>query len=106
MSEVWAYYQSVIIGHALQLLTLAAGVAIVSLSPIGRGALAAIAARRQDRAINEQLLAELEALRSTLGEVTERLDATERLLKTQADARPLLASAPPSSPRSQVNTPH
>ncbi len=104
--RLWHYWQNVIIGHALQLLTLATGVAIVSLSPLGKGLLAAIRNRAKDRIVNDQLLAELEHLRGALGEVTERLDSTERLLKTQAESRWITGRPSAPEARSETNTPH
>lgn len=104
--RLWDFWQNVIVGHALQVLTLTVGVAIGSLSPIVRGVLGALSSRRKDRAVNEQALAELEALSGALGEITERLDATEQLLKAQADVRRILSSPPSPELRSQVNTPH
>ncbi len=64
-----------------------AGVAIVSWSPLGRSLVRHFQARRQDAAVNEQLLGELLSLREQLGEVVERLDATDRLLVDRGTRR-------------------
>jgi hypothetical protein len=58
------------------------GLAIVSFSPLGRGILRHLRDSKRDAALNEQVLAELTALRGELGEVMERLDSTERLLSS------------------------
>jgi hypothetical protein len=60
------------------------GLAIFSFSPLGRGILRHLRESRRDTALNEQMLAELTALRAELGDVMERLDSTERLLSTSA----------------------
>ncbi len=60
----------------------AAGLAIVSFSPLGRGILRHLRESKRDAALNEQVLTELTALRGELGEVMERLDSTERMLST------------------------
>ena len=98
------YYGSVLISKAIMLLTLTAGVLIVSLSPLGRNLIRFLRERRDERAIHEQLLAELEQLRATLVEVTERLDSTERLLSDTGESRPPIL--PAFEPRPQVITPH
>jgi hypothetical protein len=58
------------------------GLAVVSFSPLGRGILRHLRESKRDAALTEQVLAELTALRAELGEITERLDSTERLLST------------------------
>ena len=98
------YYGPTLVGRAITLLTLMAGVLIVSLSPFGRNLIRFLRERRQERAINEQLLAELEQLRAALVEVTERLDSTERFLSNSNEPRPPILSIPDS--RAQVITPH
>jgi len=104
IEEFFRFYGPVLVGKAIMLLTLTAGVLIVSLSPLGRNLLRFLRERRGERAINEQLLAELEQLRATLGEVTERLDSTERLLSNTIESRP--SSLPTPEPRPQIITPH
>lgn len=93
-----------LLGYVPVLLALAAGIAIVSVSPLGRGLFRFLRERRRDALVNEQLLDELVQLRSTLGEVTERLDATERLLSLRGEAQ--LPRLPQGEARHQISTPH
>ncbi|MBL8989717.1 MAG: hypothetical protein JNJ80_25835 [Gemmatimonadetes bacterium] len=74
--------------------------AVVSWSPLGRALLRYLQARRQDAAVNEQLLTELATLRQQLGEIVERLDATEQLLLDR-NVRHLAA---PPAPRELADT--
>jgi hypothetical protein len=67
----------------------------VSWSPPGRSLVRHFQASRQDAAVNEQLLGELLNLREQLGEVVERLDATDRLLVDRG-TRQLAPSPTPS----------
>lgn len=99
------YYGPVLVGYALRLLALLAGVLIVSLSPLGRMLIQFLRERRGERAINEAVLAELEQLRATLGELAERLDSTERLLSIRNEPSLAPGHAEPEQ-RAQDDTPH
>ena len=55
-------------------------IAAVSFSPLGRLFVGYLRDRRRDAEALEAMLAETSALRGVLGEVVERLDATERRL--------------------------
>ena len=55
-------------------------VAVVTWSPLGRALFRFLHERSQEAALNRQLVDELLALRSELGEALERLDLTERRL--------------------------
>jgi hypothetical protein len=55
-------------------------IAAVSFSPLGRLWVGYLRDRRRDAEALEAMLAETSALRGVLGEVVERLDATERRL--------------------------
>ena len=55
-------------------------IAAVSFSPLGRMFAGYLRDRRRDAEALESMLAETSALRGVLGEVVERLDATERRL--------------------------
>lgn len=55
-------------------------IAAVSFSPLGRLWVGYLRDRRRDAEALDAMLAETSALRSVLGEVVERLDATERRL--------------------------
>ncbi|HSE52062.1 MAG TPA: hypothetical protein VLB00_07715 [Gemmatimonadales bacterium] len=55
-------------------------IAAVSFSPLGRMFVGYLRDRRRDAEALEAMLAETGALRGVLGEVVERLDATERRL--------------------------
>ena len=75
------------------------GLAVFSFSPLGRGIVRHLRSRRQDAAVNEQLLGELEELRRVLGEITERLDVTEwRFSATGLRSTPPQALPPPVTP--------
>jgi len=102
--EFLRFYAGRLLSYVPTLLALTAGVAIVSLSPLGRGLLRFLRERRRDALLNEQILDELVHLRTTLGEVTERLDATERLLSMRGEAQ-IPASPRPDRP-AHVSTPH
>jgi hypothetical protein len=104
-NEILFYFAQQLLGYAPMLLVVAAGVGIVSWSPLGRGLLQFLRDRRRDGAVNEQLLDELVHLRATLGEVTERLDGTERLLALRGEAQPF-RRLPPEDPRDRISTPH
>ena len=54
--------------------------AIGYVSPVGRGLLRYLREHRHDAELTEEMLMELRSLRGTLGEVVERLDATEQRL--------------------------
>lgn len=69
------------------------GLAVISFSPLGRGILRHLRESTRDAALTEQVLAELIELRAALGEVTERLDSTERFL-----SHALLAGPRPERP--------
>lgn len=76
------------------------GLAVFSFSPLGRGIVKHLRDRRQDATVNEQLLGELEELRRVLGEITERLDVTERRYVENRELRPgpSQALSPPVTP--------
>jgi hypothetical protein len=54
---------------------------VAYLSPLGRALMRHLRERATDAALSEAMLAELEQLRLTLGEVVERLDSTEGMLE-------------------------
>jgi hypothetical protein len=104
-NEILLYFAQQLLGYIPTLLVVATGVGIVSWSPLGRGLIRFLRERRRDGLVNEQLLDELVHLRTTLGEVTERLDATERLLALRGEAQPF-RRLPPEEPRDRISTPH
>jgi hypothetical protein len=55
--------------------------ATVSFSPLGLGLLRYLREHRRDAALTESVLTELGELRSSLSDVIERLDATDRQLR-------------------------
>ena len=81
----------------------------IYLSPLGRSAIRYLRANKRDAAVSEAILAELIEQRGTLGEVIERLDATERelrsgrLLSTQRLPTTPVPLTPEESP---IPTPH
>jgi hypothetical protein len=85
------------------------GLAVVSFSPLGRSLVRYLRARQDEKAINEQMLGELEDLRKVLGEISERLDVTERRW-TQEQLGPPRPPARvehlPPPPAEKVVTPH
>ena len=76
---------------------------LLSWSPFGMGMLRMLRERRRDAAMTEELLNELSGLRQILGEVIERLDATERRLALPTP-RPD-ASKGPRTPPSELRDP-
>jgi hypothetical protein len=105
LHEVLRFYLTSLLNWVPTLLALAAGVAVVSFSPLGRGLLRFLKERRHDAALNEEVLEELRQLRATLIEVTERLDSTERMLSIRADVQSFRRLPGPSQ-RPEVSTPH
>jgi hypothetical protein len=92
----WAF---ALLTRSLYVLPWLAGVglaiAMVSYSRLGRALLRHLREAKQDAALNEAMLSELAALRDTITEVVERLDATEQHLARQA--RVLPESSPPAA---------
>ena len=81
----------------------------VYLSPLGRSAIRYLRANKRDAAVSESILAELIEQRGTLGEVIERLDATERELRSGRlpSTRQLPATPVPLTPEEpRIPTPH
>lgn len=84
-----------------------AGLGAVSWSPLGRSLLRHLKDRREEAALLEELVVQVTAMRQDLAEVTERLDGTERLLRTlEGPGAPLGRLVPPSAPPPPLNTPH
>lgn len=80
-------HPDLIVAIVVTLLLGTAAVSLLSLSPIGR----AIAARRAERrrpAVDAVEVDELEALRSEVAELTQRLDFTEGLLARKREPGP------------------
>jgi len=102
----WEWYLAQLVNRSIDilpwLLAGLSGLAVVSFSPLGRGLVRYLRARQAESAINEQMLGELEELRKVLGDISERLDVTERRW-TQAQLEP-----PTLQPRTQAKpiTPH
>jgi hypothetical protein len=80
----WEWYLAQLVNRSIDVLPWLfgglSGVAIVSFSPLGRALVRYLRARQDESAITEQMLGELEEVRKVLGEVSERLDFTERRL--------------------------
>jgi hypothetical protein len=107
----WEWYLAQLVNRSVDIIPWLfaglSGLAVVSFSPLGRGLVRYLRARQGEAAVNEQILGELEELRKVLGEISERLDFTERRLAqdqlTRQEIRPELL------PRGQVEkvvTPH
>jgi hypothetical protein len=59
----------------------ALGVAVISVSPLGRVAVRHLRARREEQDLLEELVIQVSAMRQELAEAAERLDGTDRLLR-------------------------
>jgi hypothetical protein len=85
------------------------GLAVVSFSPLGRGLVRYLRARREEMAITEQMLGEMQELKKVLEDISERLDFTERRLAQQQleppRSRAVPEKLPPSAPETVI-TPH
>lgn len=77
-------------------------IAAVSFSPIGRLWVGYLRDRRRDAEALEAMLSETSALRGVLGEVVERLDATERRLALGPATPPPRRSSSEDSVRTPV----
>lgn len=92
------------------LLVTGISVGLVSWSPLGRAVLEYLRERKRNMALTQEMLEELSGLRHALGEVTERLDATERNLnmaRERGELKQGSASPPtPSSDSPRPITPH
>lgn len=113
-SEYWTAFLNNVTDHlasSLPLILAMAAMAIaIGFSPFGRALVAFLREQKRDTALTEGILDELVELRRTLGEVTERLDATEQLL-VQARQTPLASGLVPPRPvdagdSGRVPTPH
>jgi len=73
----WEWYLTQLAMQAIEVLPwLVAGlaaVAVVSFSPLGRGLVRHLRARREEMGITEQMLCEMQELRKVLDEISERL---------------------------------
>lgn len=84
-----------------------AGLGVVSFSPLGRSLVRHFKERREETALLEELVMQITAMRQDLADVTERLDGTDRLLRTlQGPGAPMGQLAPPAASPPPVNTPH
>jgi hypothetical protein len=109
----WEWYLGQLINRSIDVLPWLvaglSGLAIVSFSPLGRGVLRYLRARQGESAVSEQMLGELEDLRKVLGEISERLDFTERRLAQDQRELPrpqLPRELPPLPPAEKAVTPH
>ena len=78
-------------------------IAAVSFSPLGRLWIGYLRQRKRDSEALEAMVEEIAALRGVLGEVVERLDATERRLALGALPMPPASHA--SIPTTEIRTP-
>jgi hypothetical protein len=108
-SDFLSYLGRLLLGTALPWGLGALAIAgALSLTPFGQGLIDYLRSRRRDTEALEAVLQELAELRTTLGEVVERLDATERRLLQERSQFPSLhveQPAPASAPE-RVVTPH
>jgi hypothetical protein len=80
----WEWYLAQLVNRSIDILPWLvaglSGLAVVSFSPLGRGLNRYLRGRREEMAITEQMLGEMQELRKVLDEISERLDFTERRL--------------------------
>ena len=109
----WDWYLAQLLARSVEvipcLLAGLSGLAVVSWSPLGRNLVRYLRARQEEKAINEQMLGELEDLRKVLGEISERLDVTERRWTQEQlgppRPHPLVEQVPPPAAE-RIVTPH
>ena len=113
-SDYWFAFRNVFMEHVASslplILAIAAMAVIIGFSPFGRALVVYLREHKRDTALSEGILDELVELRRTLGEVTERLDATEQLL-VQSRQAPLAGGLVPPRPvesgdPGRILTPH
>jgi hypothetical protein len=109
----WQWYLAQLLARSVEVLPWLLGglawLAVVSFSPLGRNLVRYLRTRQDEKAINEQMLGELEDLRKVLGEISERLDVTERRWTQEQLALPRppagMEQLPPAAAE-KVVTPH
>ena len=109
----WEWYLAQLVNRSIDILpwlmAALSALAVVSVSPLGRGLIRHLRARREEMAITEHMLGEMQELRKVLDEISERLDFTERrLAQGQLEpprARALPEKLPPIQPETRI-TPH
>lgn len=106
-SEILRLTLSLVLNYLAPALLVTAGiVGVLQATGVGRGLLALVRSRQEERDLLEAVLHELGEVRGTLVETTERLDAMERRVAQGRDG-PVLRPPEAAHPAAErIATPH